>query len=346
MSDGPDLAEAKARLRQLHDTTTRKARGLSHRRRQDADTDTSSTSTTGQDGGSHTTSWRERLGPGLATDAADDEPNGFATFSQVGAKFGYAMLWIVFLTVPLMIATQTISVRVGRRTGRGLTDTLSRSFPRFTGVMASGGLIISTMAHAGAGAYLVDDASITPEGRCQVQSWAQLVSGGQKTLNALPACTTGSVEWSLGLAAQNHPFEHQESPAVKWMIRDPDHYRLGFAVNVGLTLANGHILSRNSYVAATLTPDDARRWAINADLGEIYARGTSWRTLTGLGVKYKLREQLALVAERIQPWNGDAINQLGMRWTFHNKDSFDVIVGKSDAHAHDRWLTFGLNWAL
>lgn len=213
-------------------------------------------------------------------------------------------------------------------------------------VAAMAALAASSTAFAGAGAYLVDDASITPEGRCQIQDWGQLVSGGQLTLNVLPACTTGEVEWSLGLAGQNHPYEHQESPAVKWMIRDPEHHRLGVAVNVGLTWANGHILSRNTYVAATFTPSDDSKWSINADLGEIYTKGNSWKTLTGLGVKYNLREQLAFVLERIQPWNGDEINQLGMRWTYRNKDSFDVIVGKSDAHVHDRWLTFGLNWAL
>ena len=74
--------------------------------------------------------WWQRLSAGFVTGAADDDPSGVATYSQVGAKFGYALLWIVFLTVPLMIAIQMISARVGRVTGRGLADNLSRSFPR------------------------------------------------------------------------------------------------------------------------------------------------------------------------------------------------------------------------
>ncbi|MGY4597064.1 hypothetical protein ACVWXL_004810 [Bradyrhizobium sp. GM22.5] len=40
----------------------------------------------------------QRLGPGLVTGAADDDPSGIATYSQAGAQFGYGLLWTVFLT--------------------------------------------------------------------------------------------------------------------------------------------------------------------------------------------------------------------------------------------------------
>ena len=33
------------------------------------------------------------LGPGLVTGAADDDPSGIATYSQVGAQFGYGLAW-------------------------------------------------------------------------------------------------------------------------------------------------------------------------------------------------------------------------------------------------------------
>lgn len=75
--------------------------------------------------------WWKRFSAGLVTGAADDDPSGVATYSQVGAKFGYAMLWIVFVTTPLMIAIQMVSARIGRVTGRGLADNLSRQFPSF-----------------------------------------------------------------------------------------------------------------------------------------------------------------------------------------------------------------------
>ncbi len=50
-----------------------------------------------------------RLGPGLITGAADDDPSGIATYSQAGAQFGPNMLWTVVLTYPLTDCTAVIS---------------------------------------------------------------------------------------------------------------------------------------------------------------------------------------------------------------------------------------------
>ncbi|MHB8471637.1 MAG: NRAMP family divalent metal transporter [Gammaproteobacteria bacterium] len=63
--------------------------------------------------------WK-KLGAGLVTGAADDDPSAIATYSQVGAAFGYGMLWSAFFTYPLMVGIQLISARVGRVTGKGL----------------------------------------------------------------------------------------------------------------------------------------------------------------------------------------------------------------------------------
>lgn len=70
-----------------------------------------------------------RLGPGLITGAADDDPSGIATYSQAGAQFGVNMLWSVVLTYPLMTAVQSISARIGRVTGHGLAANMARIFP-------------------------------------------------------------------------------------------------------------------------------------------------------------------------------------------------------------------------
>ena len=72
----------------------------------------------------------ERLGPGLITGAADDDPSGIATYSQAGAQFGLAMLWSVFLTTPLMVGIQVVSARIGRVTGHGIAYNLRKHYPR------------------------------------------------------------------------------------------------------------------------------------------------------------------------------------------------------------------------
>jgi len=70
-----------------------------------------------------------RLGPGLITGAADDDPSGIATYSQVGAGFGYGILWTAFFTFPLMVGIQTVSARIGRVTGQGLAANIRRHYP-------------------------------------------------------------------------------------------------------------------------------------------------------------------------------------------------------------------------
>jgi NRAMP (natural resistance-associated macrophage protein)-like metal ion transporter len=72
----------------------------------------------------------KRLGPGLITGAADDDPSGIATYSQAGAQFGTGLLWTVVLTLPLMVAVQSVSARIGCVTGRGLAANMGRVFPR------------------------------------------------------------------------------------------------------------------------------------------------------------------------------------------------------------------------
>lgn len=71
-----------------------------------------------------------RLGPGLITGAADDDPSGIATYSQAGAQFGFSMLWTVVFTLPLMAAIQMVSARIGHVTGHGLAANIKQAFPR------------------------------------------------------------------------------------------------------------------------------------------------------------------------------------------------------------------------
>ena len=74
-------------------------------------------------------SWLKKLGPGLITGAADDDPSGIATYSQAGAQFGFNMLWTVLFTYPLMVGIQMISARIGRVSGLGLADNIRRHYP-------------------------------------------------------------------------------------------------------------------------------------------------------------------------------------------------------------------------
>jgi Mn2+/Fe2+ NRAMP family transporter len=70
-----------------------------------------------------------RVGPGLITGVADDDPSGIATYSQAGAQFGLNMLWTMPLAFPLMAAIQSMCGRIGRVTGKGLAANIKGVFP-------------------------------------------------------------------------------------------------------------------------------------------------------------------------------------------------------------------------
>jgi NRAMP (natural resistance-associated macrophage protein)-like metal ion transporter len=76
-------------------------------------------------------SWLKKLGPGLITGAADDDPSGIATYSQAGAQFGMNMLWTILFTYPLMVAIQVVSAQIGRVSGRGIAGNLRVHFPKW-----------------------------------------------------------------------------------------------------------------------------------------------------------------------------------------------------------------------
>jgi NRAMP (natural resistance-associated macrophage protein)-like metal ion transporter len=72
-----------------------------------------------------------RLGPGLITGAADDDPSGIATYSQAGSQFRFGLVWTLLLTTPLMIGIQMLSARIGWVTGEGLASNINKVCPRW-----------------------------------------------------------------------------------------------------------------------------------------------------------------------------------------------------------------------
>src|SRR4029453_6148009 len=71
-----------------------------------------------------------RLGPGIGTGAADDDPSGIGTPNQTGAQFGYELSWTFVLSFPLLYVIQTVSAEIGRVTGRGIAANLRRHYPK------------------------------------------------------------------------------------------------------------------------------------------------------------------------------------------------------------------------
>lgn len=70
-----------------------------------------------------------RVGPGLVTGVADDDPSGIVTYSQAGAQFGLNMLWTMPISYPMMAAIQILCARIARVTGKGLAANIKTTFP-------------------------------------------------------------------------------------------------------------------------------------------------------------------------------------------------------------------------
>ena len=90
------------------------------------------------------------LGPGLVTGASDDDPSGIATYSQAGAQFGYALIWSLLFTYPLMCAIQMISADIGRVTGEGLAANMRRHYSMWLLYPLVGLLIVANVIDLGA----------------------------------------------------------------------------------------------------------------------------------------------------------------------------------------------------
>ena len=70
-----------------------------------------------------------RIGPGIVTGAADDDPSGIGTYSQVGAQFGYQFLWAAPVLLPFAFAIQETCARIALVTGQGLARVIKRRMP-------------------------------------------------------------------------------------------------------------------------------------------------------------------------------------------------------------------------
>src|SRR3978361_2109919 len=84
-----------------------------------------------------------RLGPGIITGAADDDPSGIATYSQAGSQFRFSLVWTLLLTAPLMIGIQMLSARIGGVTREGLAANIAKVCPRWLTMILVGLLVVA-----------------------------------------------------------------------------------------------------------------------------------------------------------------------------------------------------------
>jgi NRAMP (natural resistance-associated macrophage protein)-like metal ion transporter len=93
----------------------------------------------------HPRHWWKHLGPGVITGASDDDPSGIITYTQTGAITGTKLLWLTWLTTPMMIAAQEMSARIGLVTGKGLAAVLKKRSPHLAAAVSVLLLVANTI---------------------------------------------------------------------------------------------------------------------------------------------------------------------------------------------------------
>ena len=82
------------------------------------------------------------MGPGLIVMVGDNDAGGVSTYAQAGQNFGYSLLWVLLLLIPVLIVNQEMVVRLGAVTGVGHARLINERFGRFWGWFSVGDLFL------------------------------------------------------------------------------------------------------------------------------------------------------------------------------------------------------------
>ncbi|HKB29681.1 MAG TPA: Nramp family divalent metal transporter [Streptosporangiaceae bacterium] len=82
------------------------------------------------------------VGPGLIVMVGDNDAGGVSTYAQAGQNYGYTLLWVLLLLVPVLIINQEMVVRLGAVTGVGHARLINERFGRFWGWFSVGDLFL------------------------------------------------------------------------------------------------------------------------------------------------------------------------------------------------------------
>ena len=93
--------------------------------------------------------WKD-LGPGLVTGAADDDPSGIATYSQMGAQTRLRFIWLSLFSFPLMAVIQEMCARIGLATGVGLAANIRKYYSKKILYLCVGLLLVANVFNIGA----------------------------------------------------------------------------------------------------------------------------------------------------------------------------------------------------
>lgn len=205
--------------------------------------------------------------------------------------------------------------------------------------------VAPSLARAGASLY-VDDASVTPRGHCQVESWVRGYAPGDEFVS-VPACNIRGTEFGMAVSAFDHPSRVPIlNLGVKRALRDFDTQRWGIAVSIGASWDSTHrrFDGWNANIPVSVALDADRHTLVHANLGWSMPRHAHGRLTRGIGIEQRLNARWTLLGEAYA--DHATIAQLGLRRAFGENASLDLLGGRQSGATPSSWLTLGFNIVL
>lgn len=85
------------------------------------------------------------VGPGLLAGLSDDDPAGITTYSVLGAKFGYRMLWVLLVSTVALVIFHDLGIRMGVVTGQGLAGLIRQRYGVRLAAVAISALLVANI---------------------------------------------------------------------------------------------------------------------------------------------------------------------------------------------------------
>jgi Mn2+/Fe2+ NRAMP family transporter len=85
------------------------------------------------------------IGPGLIAANAGNDAGGIATYSSVGAKYGYGLLWMMVVITVSLIVVQEMAARMGAVTGKGLAELIREEYGVRWSLFATGSVLVANL---------------------------------------------------------------------------------------------------------------------------------------------------------------------------------------------------------
>ena len=220
------------------------------------------------------------LGPGMITANAGNDAGGIATFSSVGAEFGYTLLWILVpITISLGIV-QEMCARMGAVTGKGLADLIRERFGvrwtalvMFALLVANAGVTVSEFVGIAAATELLGISRFISVPFAAIAIWWLIVKGTYQRVERAFLLMSLVFLGYIVSAFLSHPDWSEVTAGLLKPTFKLDHaFLFTFVAIVGTTISPYmQVYVQSSVVEKGITADDYSKTKTDVWVGTIFA---------------------------------------------------------------------------